>query len=90
MTPWRHHLRRARFALTALVAVLLIAAAVAMGLVQILLPVATHYPDFIAHQLSERLHRPVTFAGVTSHWQPSGPLLTVSERITQEARIHAR
>jgi uncharacterized protein YhdP len=73
----RHHLRRARFALTALVAVLLIAAAVAMGLVQILLPVATHYPDLIARQLSERLHRPVAFTGVTSHWQPSGPLLTV-------------
>jgi uncharacterized protein (TIGR02099 family) len=79
MTPWRHHLRRARFALTASVAVLLIAAAVAVGLVQILLPVATHYPDFIARQLSERLHRPVTFAGVTSHWQPSGPLLTVRD-----------
>ena len=77
MTPWRHHLRRGRFALTVLVAVLLIAAAVAMGLVQILLPVATHYPEFIARQLSERLHRPVTFRGVTSHWQPSGPLLTV-------------
>jgi uncharacterized protein (TIGR02099 family) len=77
MRAWRHHLRRARFALTALVAVLLIAAAVAMGLVQILLPVATHYPDFIARQLSERLQRPVTFSGVTSHWQPSGPLLTV-------------
>ncbi len=52
MTPWRHHLRRARFALTAFVAVLLIAAAVAMGLVQILLPLAAHYPDFIARQLS--------------------------------------
>ena len=77
MTPWRHHLRRARFALTALVAVLLIAAAVAMGLVQILLPVATRYPDFIARQLAERLHRPVTFAAVASRWQPSGPLLTV-------------
>ena len=79
MTPWRHHLRRARFALTALVAALLIAAAVAMGLVQILLPVATRYPDFIARQLSARLHRPVKFALVASQWQPSGPLLTVKD-----------
>ena len=77
MTPWRHHLRRARFALTALVAGLLIAAAVVMGVVQILLPVATRYPDFVARQLSSRLHRPVSFATISSQWQPSGPLLTV-------------
>lgn len=74
---WRHHLRRARFALTVSVAGLLIAAAVAIGLVQLLLPLATHYPDFIARQLSERLQRPVTFAAVSSEWQPSGPLLKV-------------
>src|SRR5574337_84988 len=77
MTPWRHHLRRARFALTASIAVLLIAIAVAMGVVQLLLPLATHYPDFIARQLSARLHRPVKFAAISSEWQPSGPLLTV-------------
>ncbi|MGH8145722.1 MAG: YhdP family protein [Rhodanobacteraceae bacterium] len=74
---WRQHLRRARFALTALIAVVLIGAAVAMGLVQLLLPLATHYPDFVANQLSARLHRPVKFAGISSQWQPSGPLLTV-------------
>jgi len=79
MTPWRHHLRRARFALTALIAGLLIAAAVAMGVVQILLPVATRYPDFVARQLSSRLHRPVSFAAISSRWQPSGPLLTVRD-----------
>src|SRR5690348_11910114 len=76
---WRHHLRRARFALTALVAGLLIAAAVAMGIVQVLLPVATHYPGFIARQLSARLHRPVSFAAISSRWQPAGPLLTVRD-----------
>jgi uncharacterized protein (TIGR02099 family) len=79
MTPWRHHLRRARFALTALIAGLLIAAAVVMGVVQILLPVATRYPDFVARQLSSRLHRPVSFAAISSQWQPSGPLLTVRD-----------
>jgi uncharacterized protein (TIGR02099 family) len=76
---WRRHLRRARFALTALVAGLLIAAAVMMGVVQILLPVATRYPDFVARQLSSRLHRPVSFAAISSQWQPSGPLLTVRD-----------
>ncbi|HVX03825.1 MAG TPA: YhdP family protein [Rhodanobacteraceae bacterium] len=79
MSAWRHHLRRARFALTALVAGLLIAAAVAMGIVQVLLPVATHYPGFIARQLSARLHRPVSFAAISSRWQPAGPLLTVRD-----------
>jgi uncharacterized protein (TIGR02099 family) len=79
VSAWRHHLRRARFALTALVAGLLIAAAVLMGVVQILLPVATRYPDFVARQLSSRLHRPVSFAAISSQWQPSGPLLTVRD-----------
>ncbi|MGH8125723.1 MAG: YhdP family protein, partial [Rhodanobacteraceae bacterium] len=77
MTPWRRHLRRARFALAALIAVLLIAAALFVGLVQLLLPLATRYPDFVARQLSERLHRPVHFTAITSEWQPTGPLLTV-------------
>jgi uncharacterized protein (TIGR02099 family) len=79
MTPWRHHLRRARFAATALVAGLLIAVAVAMGVVQLLLPLAVHYPNFVARQLSARLHRPVRFAAISSQWQPSGPLLVVRD-----------
>ncbi|MGH8191482.1 MAG: YhdP family protein [Rhodanobacteraceae bacterium] len=80
MTPaWRHHLRRARFAVIALVAGCLIAVAVAMGIVQLLLPLATHYPDFLARQLSDRLHRPVKLGAVNSEWQPSGPLLIVRD-----------
>src|SRR6185437_6205056 len=79
VTPWRHHLRRARFALTALSAGVLIAAAVLMGIVQVLLPVATHYPNFIARELSSRLHRPVSFTAISSRWQPAGPLLTVRD-----------
>ncbi|HEX7324002.1 MAG TPA: YhdP family protein [Rhodanobacteraceae bacterium] len=78
MTRWRHHLRRARFAVTALVAAVLIAAALAMGVAQLLLPLASHYPDFVARQLSVRLHRPVRFTAMRSVWQPSGPLLTVT------------
>ena len=57
----------------------LIGAAVFVGLVQAVLPWATHHPDYIAKELSARLHRPVKFAAITSEWQPSGPLLTVSD-----------
>ncbi|HLI19325.1 MAG TPA: YhdP family protein [Rhodanobacteraceae bacterium] len=79
MSAWRHHLRRARFASTVFVAVVLIAAAVAMGVLQLALPLATHYPNFVARELSARLHRPVKFAAIASRWQPSGPLLTVRD-----------
>lgn len=77
MSPWRHHLRRARFAVITLVAAVVIAAAVAMAIAQMLLPLATYFPDFVAQQLSARLHRPVRFAAIASVWQPAGPLLTV-------------
>ncbi|MGH8155038.1 MAG: YhdP family protein [Rhodanobacteraceae bacterium] len=77
MSPWRHHVRRARFAAITLVAAVIIAAAVAMAITQMLLPLATYFPDFVARQLSARLHRPVRFAAITSVWQPAGPLVTV-------------
>ncbi|MGH8153023.1 MAG: hypothetical protein ACREPF_09865, partial [Rhodanobacteraceae bacterium] len=77
MSHWRHHLRRARFAAITLVAAVIIAAAVAMAVAQMLLPLATCFPDFVAGQLSARLHRPVRFAAIASVWQPAGPLLTV-------------
>lgn len=79
MNPWRHRLRRARFVIGALLAGLLIAAAVAMGLMQLLLPLAARYPDRLAAFLSQRLHRPVHFASVQGQWQPSGPLLSVHD-----------
>lgn len=76
----RHHqLRRARFTAMTLVAVVLIALAVAMGLVQVLLPLMTRYPDFVARQLSARLHQPVSFKSLSSEWQPSGPLLVMTD-----------
>lgn len=77
MNPWRHRLRRARFFLGALVAAALIAAAVAIGLLQLAMPLAAHYPDRLAGFLSQRMHRPVHFDSVQSEWQPSGPLLIV-------------
>ena len=77
VNPWRHRLRRARFVIGALVAGLLIAGAVAMGLMQLLLPLVARDPDRLATFLSERLHRPVHFRSVQGLWQPSGPLLVV-------------
>jgi len=77
MNPWRHRLRRARFFLGALIAAALIAAAVAVGLLQLLLPLAAHYPDRLAGFLSQRMQRPVHFDSVRGDWQPSGPLLVV-------------
>ncbi|HET9835032.1 MAG TPA: DUF3971 domain-containing protein, partial [Rhodanobacteraceae bacterium] len=77
MKSWRHRLRRARFFLGALIAAVLIAAAVAVGLLQVGLPLAARYPDRLADFLSQRLHRPVHFDSVQSEWQPSGPLLMV-------------
>src|SRR5690348_8345216 len=77
MNPWRHRLRRARFFVGALIAAALIAAAAAIGLLQLAMPLVAHYPDRLAGFLSQRLHRPVHFDSVRSEWQPSGPLLIV-------------
>lgn len=77
MNPWRHRLRRVRFFVGALIAAALIAAAVAIGLLQLAMPLVAHYPGRLAGFLSQRMHRPVHFDSVQSEWQPSGPLLIV-------------
>jgi uncharacterized protein (TIGR02099 family) len=64
-----------------------IALAVLMGLTQVLLPLAAHYPRRVAAMLSARLDRPVSFTGIEGHWQPSGPLLVLHQvRIGGDAR----
>ncbi|NII10096.1 YhdP family protein [Oleiagrimonas sp. C23AA] len=77
--PWRHRLRRLRFWVGGLLATLLIGAAVLVGLVQLLLPLAAHYPQQVAAALSARLQRPVSFASMQGHWRPSGPLLDLKQ-----------
>lgn len=77
MRAWRLRLHRARLLATWVVAVLVIAAGVVMGVVQLALPIAIQHPDFIARQLSARLHRPVAFRAIASRAEASGPLLTV-------------
>ncbi|HEU0276758.1 MAG TPA: YhdP family protein [Rhodanobacteraceae bacterium] len=77
MTVWRRRLHRVRLAATWAVAVLIVAAGVVMGVVQLALPIAIQHPDFIARQLSARLDRPVSFRAIASRAEASGPLLTV-------------
>lgn len=74
---WRHVLRRTWFATGGVLAVLAIALAVLMALGQLLLPLLAHYPDRVAQVISQRLHKPVSFASMQGYWQPSGPLLVL-------------
>src|SRR5690625_2484771 len=74
---WRHILRRTWFTTGGVLAVLAIALAVLMALGQLLLPLLAHYPDRVAQMISQRLHKPVSFASMQGYWQPSGPLLVL-------------
>ncbi|HET7268869.1 MAG TPA: YhdP family protein [Oleiagrimonas sp.] len=74
---WRHILRRTWFTTGGVLAVLAIALAVLMALGQLLLPLLAHYPDRVAQVISQRLHKPVSFASMQGYWQPSGPLLVL-------------
>lgn len=73
----RHRLRRARFLLGGVLGTAVIVLAVLMALAQLLLPLAAHYPERVATLLGSRLDRPVSFASMDGHWQPSGPLLVL-------------
>ncbi len=78
MNPRRRHvLRRIWFTVGGVFAALVIALAVLMALGQLLLPLAAHYPNRVAHMISQRLGRPVSFASMQGYWQPSGPLLVL-------------
>lgn len=78
MTPWRRRLRRARLALTVALATLVIAAAVLVGLAQLLLPLVAEHPGRVAAFLSERLRRPVSLDAVEAVWERTGPVLRLS------------
>jgi uncharacterized protein (TIGR02099 family) len=74
-----HAWRRVRRGLAAIIAALLIAAAAAMALGQLLVPLIARYPQEVAALLASRLHEPVSIAAVAGEWQPSGPLLSVRD-----------
>src|SRR3569623_1803729 len=78
MTPWRRRLRRFRLWLTVGVAAVVILGAVLMGVVQLLLPLASRQPERVAAFLSERVHRPVSFDSVQAQWEGGGPVLRLN------------
>lgn len=52
----------------------IIALAVVAGLSQLLLPLLARQPAWVQAQLSQRLHRPVSFDSMEGQWTASGPL----------------
>ena len=71
---WQRHLHLPTRALGWCAGIAVVALAVLVGLAQLLLPLLARHPQWIAAQLSERLHRQVSFASLEGHWQASGPL----------------
>lgn len=69
--------RRLRRWLAGTLASVLILAAVAMALGQLLLPFVLKHPERIAAVLAERLGQPVRFDHLRGEWQASGPLFVV-------------
>jgi uncharacterized protein (TIGR02099 family) len=75
VTPWRRRLRRARIALTLVLACLVILAAVSVGLLRLLLPQVGLHKARVEALLSEQLQRPVSIDQVHGYWDEGGPLL---------------
>ena len=59
--------------------VLVIVLAISAALAQVLLPLLARHPQWVAAQLGERLHRPVSFTSLEGRWQPSGPLFVMHD-----------
>ncbi|MGC1549280.1 MAG: YhdP family protein, partial [Rhodanobacter sp.] len=76
---WQRWLHRIARALGWTVGVLVIALAVSAALAQLLLPLLARHPQWVAAQLSERIHRQVSFASMEGRWEPSGPLFVMRD-----------
>ncbi|MGN6236450.1 YhdP family protein [Dyella sp.] len=72
-SPWARHAHALARALGWTVGMGLITVAVIAALAQVLLPELAQHPQWVAAQLSERLHRPVSFDSMQGHWTPAGP-----------------
>ncbi|MFC4764486.1 YhdP family protein [Dyella koreensis] len=59
--------------------VALISLAVLAGLIQLVLPTLANHPQWVAAQLSQQLHRPVSFASMEGRWEASGPLFVMRD-----------
>ncbi|HEX7813813.1 YhdP family protein [Dyella sp.] len=70
---WHKGLHRLARALGWIAGIAVITLAVLVALTQLFLPMVAKHPQWVATQLSGRLHRPVSFAGMEGRWQGSGP-----------------
>jgi uncharacterized protein (TIGR02099 family) len=57
--------------------VALIMLAITAALAQVLLPLLARHPEWVAAQLSQRLHRPMSFNSMEGRWTPSGPVFVM-------------
>ncbi|MGN2249433.1 YhdP family protein [Frateuria sp. GZRe14] len=76
---WRQRLHLALRGLGWGAGIAVITLAVLVALAQLLLPLLARHPQWVAAQLSERLHRPVSFASMEGHWRGSGPLFVMRD-----------
>lgn len=70
---WSRRAHRFTRALGWVVGLGLIGLAVIAALAQVLLPAMARHPQWVAAQLSARLHRPVSFDAMQGQWTPAGP-----------------
>lgn len=76
-TRWKHGLRSGARASSWVAGILVIVLAVVVGLAQLLLPLVARHPEWVAEQLTTRLHRPTSFESMRGQWTASGPLLAL-------------
>jgi len=76
---WRQRLHLALRALGWGAGIAVVTLAVLVALAQLLLPLLARHPQWVAAQLSGRLHRPVSFASMEGHWRGSGPLFVLRD-----------
>ncbi len=80
---WQRRLHRGARLLGWVAGCSLIVLAVLVGVAQLSLPLLARHPQWVAAQLSERLHRPISFASMEGHWRPAGPLFVLHDITVQ-------
>jgi uncharacterized protein (TIGR02099 family) len=75
----RRNLRRLRFTLFTVGAVVVIALALTVGLGQLAMPWLTRNPERVEAWLSERLHQPVHVGHLNAVWAAGGPVMTLDD-----------
>ncbi len=75
----RRSLRRLRFTLFTVGAIVVIALALTVGLGQLAMPWLTRNPERVEAWLSERLHQPVHVGHLNAVWAAGGPVMTLDD-----------